>query len=93
MPPRLCGTIILHKPRKNLQVTVSTKETPPYRIAKCLVDIIHPTLNKSQQKVKNSRSFVLQVKTWRIEADEIQVSYHFSYLYPSIKQLRLSCSC
>ena len=37
---------------------VSTIGTPPYGISKYLVDIIQPTLNKSQHKVKNSKPFV-----------------------------------
>ena len=67
-----------------MQVIVSTIGMPPYRISKYLVDIIKPTLNKSQHKVKNSKSFVSQAQTWKIEPDEIQVSYDVTNLYPSI---------
>ena len=56
-----------------MRVIVSAIGTPPYGISKYLVDIIQPTLNKNQHKVKNSRSFVSQAKTWKIEPDEIQV--------------------
>ena len=73
-----------------MQVIVSTIGMPPYRISKYLVDIIKPTLNKSQHKVKNSKSFVSQAQTWKIEPDEIQVymmSQTFIHQYPSIKQL------
>ena len=60
IPPRLYGTIIAHKPEKNfpLRVIASTIGKLPYGISKYLVDIIQPTLNKIQHKVKNSRSFV-----------------------------------
>ena len=60
IPPRLYGTIIAHKPEKNfpLRVIDSTIGKLPYGISKYLVDIIQPTLNKIQHKVKNSRSFV-----------------------------------
>ena len=67
-----------------MRVIVSTIGTPPYGISKYLVDIIQPTLNKSQHKVKNSKSFVSQAQTWKIEPDEIQVSYDVTNLYPSI---------
>ena len=86
IPPRLYGTIKAHKPEKNfpMRVIVSTIGTPPYGISKYLVDIIQPTLNKNHHKVKNSTSFVSQVQTWKIEPDEIQVSYDVTNLYPSI---------
>ena len=67
-----------------MRVIVSTICTPPYGISKYLVDIIQATLNKNQDKVKNSRSFLSQAQTWKIEPDGIQVSYDVSNLYPSI---------
>ena len=67
-----------------MRVIVSTIGTPLYGIPKYLVDIIQPTLNKNQHKVKNSKSFVSQAQTWKIEPDEIQVSYDVTNLYPSI---------
>ena len=73
IPPHLYGTIKACKPEKNfpMQVIVSTIATPPYGISKYFVDIIQPTLNKDQRKVKNSKSFVWQAQTWKIEPDEI----------------------
>ena len=67
-----------------MRVTVSAIGTPPYGISKYLVDIIQPTLNKNQHEVKSPKSFVLQAQTWKIEPDEIQVSYDVTNLYPSI---------
>ena len=67
-----------------MRVIVSTIGAPPYGISKYLVDIILPKLNKNQHKVKNSRSFVSQAQTWKIEPDEIQVSHDVTNLYPSI---------
>ena len=68
IPPRLYGIIKAHKPEKNvpMRVIVSTIGTLPYGILKYLVDIIQPTLNKNQQKVKNPKSFVSQAQTWKI---------------------------
>ena len=67
-----------------MRVIVSTIGTPPFGISKYLVGIIQPTLNKNQHKLKNSKSFVSQAQTWKIEPDEIQVSYDVTNLYPSI---------
>ena len=52
IPPRLYGTIKAHKPEKNypMRTIVSTIETPAYGISKYLVQIIQPTLNKSNSK-------------------------------------------
>ena len=60
IPPRLCGTVKARKPEKNypMRTVVSTIRTPPYGISKYLVKIIQPTLNNSQQKIKNSVEFV-----------------------------------
>ena len=66
-----------------MRVIVSTICTP-YGISKYLVDIIQPTLSKNRHKVKNSKSFVWQAQTWKIEPDQMQVSYDVTNLYPSI---------
>ena len=73
IPPHLYGAIKVHKPEKDfsMRVIVSTIGTPPYGILKYLVDIIQPKLNKNQHKLKNSKSFVSQAQTWKIEPDEI----------------------
>ena len=63
---------------------VSTIGASPYGISNYLVDIIRMTLNKNQYKIKNSRQFVLQAQTWKIEPDVTQVSYDATNLYPSI---------
>ena len=67
-----------------MRVIVSTIGTPPYGRSKYLADIIQPTRNKNHHKVKNSRSFISQAQTWKLEPDEIQVSYDVTNLYPSI---------
>ena len=52
IPPRLYRTIKAHKTEKNypMRTVVSTIETPAYGISKYLVQIIQPTLNKSNSK-------------------------------------------
>ena len=86
IPPHVYGTVNAHEPEKifPMQVIVSTIGTVPYGISKYIVDIIQLTLNKNQHKVKNSRSFVLQAQTRKIEPDGIQFSYDVTNLYSSI---------
>ena len=67
-----------------MRLIVSTVGTSPYGISKYLVDNIQPTLNKNHHNIKNSRSFVSQAQTWKIEPDEIQVLYDVTNLYPSM---------
>ena len=76
IPLRLYGTIKTHKPEKNypMRTIVSTIGTPAYGITKYLVEIIQPTLNKNNNKIQSSTSFVYEAKDWKIEPTEIQVS-------------------
>ena len=86
IPPRMYGTVKAHKPDKDypMRVVVSTIGSPPYGISSYLVKIIQPTLDKCENRLKNSRSFVNKAKTWTISPNEIQVSYDVVNLYPSV---------
>ena len=86
IPPRLYGTIKARKPEKNylMRTIVSTIGTPAYGISKYLVEIIQPTLNKNNNKIQNSTSFVHEAKDWKIEPTEIQVSDDVVNLYLSV---------
>ena len=44
----------------------------------------HSTKTNTKRWVKNSKSFVSQAQTWKIDPDETQVSYDVINLYPSI---------
>ena len=67
-----------------MRTVVSTIGTPPSGISKYLVKVIQPTLNKSQQKIKNSIDFVNKAKSMENIPTEIQVSYDVDNLYPSV---------
>ena len=85
IPPQLNGTIKAHKPEKNypMKTIVSTIGTPAYGISKYLVEIIQPTLNKNNNKVQNSTSFVHEAKGWKVKPTKIQVSQDVENLYRS----------
>ena len=38
----------------------------------------------NQHRVENSKSFALKAQTWKIEPNEIEVSYDVTNLYPTI---------
>ena len=67
-----------------MRTIVSTIGTLAYGIFKYFVQIIHPTLNKSNNKIQNSISFVHEAKDWKIKPSEIQISYDVVNLYPSV---------
>ena len=67
-----------------MRAIVSTIGTPPYGISQYLVELIQPTLNKSNYKIPNSSPFVNEVKIWLVKRNEVQVSYDIINLYPSV---------
>ena len=69
-------TIKAYKSVKNypIRTIASTIGTPAYGIFKYLVEIIQPKLNKNNNKIQNSTSFVHKAKDCKIETTEIQVS-------------------
>ena len=75
--PQLYCTMKAHKPEKNypMRTIVSIKY---------LAEIIPPTINKNNNKIQNSTSFVHGAKDWKIKPTEIQVSYDVVNLYPSV---------
>ena len=58
-----------------MRTTLSIVGAPLYGISKHLVNIIQPTLNRSKNKIKTSSTFIKETKEWRIDLQEIQVSY------------------
>ena len=86
IPPRMYGVIKAHKPEKNypMRIVVSTVGSPAYGISSYLVDLIQPTLDKNETRLKNSKSFVEKAKNWTIGTNEVQVSYDVVNLYPSV---------
>ena len=90
IPPRLYGTIKAHKPEKNypMRTIVSTIGTPAYGISKYLVEIIQPTLNKNNNKIQNSTSFVHKAKDWKIELTESITAQEIKF---SIKDFFSKC--
>nr|XP_047124319.1 uncharacterized protein LOC105844437 [Hydra vulgaris] len=86
VPPRIYGMVKAHKPEKDylMRPVVSTINTPPYGTSEYLVSIIQPTLNKNKNRLINSNSFVNEARQWKIDPNEIQVSFDVVNLYPSI---------
>ena len=86
IPPRLYGVIKAHNPEKcfPMQAIVSTVGTLSYGISQYLVELIHPTRNKSKYKITNSSPFLNKAKNWFVKRNKVQVSYDIVNLYPSV---------
>ena len=86
VPPRMYGMVKAHKPQKDypMRAVVSTIGTPMYGTSKYLVNLLQPTLDKNDTRLRNSTSFVDKARTWNIDASEHQVSFDVTALYPSV---------
>ena len=84
IPPRMYGVIKAHKDNYPMRIIVSTVGTPVYGLSQYLVDLIQPTLNENEIRIKNSSAFVEKAKTWEISSSEVQVSFDVVNLYPSV---------
>ena len=82
--PRLSGLPKIHKEGVPLRGIVSTVGSPFERISRYLIPILRTIQGRSGLFVKNSRQLKERVKEWRVEGDEILVSYDVKSLYPSI---------
>ncbi|XP_065665677.1 uncharacterized protein LOC136087099 [Hydra vulgaris] len=67
-----------------MRLNVSTVGTLTYSISKYLFNIVQPTLNLNETRLKNSQQFVDTAKLWEIDKNEVQVSFDVVNLYPSV---------
>ncbi|XP_065683453.1 uncharacterized protein LOC136096195 [Hydra vulgaris] len=86
IPPRMYGVIKAHKPEKfyPMRIIISTIGTANYGISEFLVKIIQPVLNENLTRLKNSFDFIKKAESWKIDNDEVQVSFDVVNLYPSV---------
>ena len=78
------GAIKAHKENYPMRIIVSTFGTPLYELSHYLVNLIQPTLDKNEIRIKNSNAFVEKAKNWQISQNEVQVSFDVVNLYPSV---------
>jgi len=58
--------------------------SPFEKVSKTLIPILRTIQGRSGLYVKNSRELKEKIKDWRVERNEILVSYDVKNLYPSI---------
>ncbi len=79
---------------------VSTVGSPFQKLSRYLIPILRTVQGRSGLYIKNSRELKEKVKNWRVERNEVLVSYDVKNLYPSIPVdealklvERLLCDC
>ena len=82
--PRLSGLPKIHKDGVPIRGVVSTIGSPFERLSRYLIPILRTIQGRSGLYVKNARELKEKIKNWRIERNEILVSYDVKNLYPSI---------
>ncbi|KFD45032.1 hypothetical protein M513_14091 [Trichuris suis] len=83
-PPELYGLPKVHKPGVPFRPIVSTINSITSELSRYLKKIIKPLTSKEQSFVKNSKTFVNEIRNYNLETDEILVSYDVKELFPSI---------
>ena len=82
--PRLTGLPKVHKEGVPMRGIVSMVGSPFEKVSKTLIPILRTIQGRSGLYVKNSRELKEKIKDWRVERNEILVSYDVKNLYPSI---------
>ncbi len=82
--PRLSGLPKVHKDGVPMRGVVSTIGSPFEKLSRYLIPILRTIQGRSGLYVKNSRELREKVKNWRVDENEILVSYDVKNLYPSI---------
>ena len=82
--PRLSGLPKVHKIGVPLRGVVSTVGSLFEKLSRYLIPVLRTIQGRSGLYVKNSRELKEKVKSWRIDKNEVLVSYDVKNLYPSI---------
>ena len=98
--PRLSGLPKIHKDGVPMRGVVSTVGSPFQKLSRYLIPILRTVQGRSGLYIKNSRELKEKVKNWRVERNEVLVSYDVKNLYPSVPVdealklvERLLCDC
>ena len=82
--PRLSGLPKIHKEDVPMRGIVSTVGSPFEKLSRYLIPILRTIQGRSGLYIKNSRELKEKIKNWRVERNEVLVSYDVKNLYPSI---------
>ena len=83
-PPRIYGLPKLHKPNIPLRPIVSGVNSFAYDLSAYLSDLLSPLTGLTSHTVPNSTSFVQEISSLAIHADETMVSFDVESLFTNV---------
>ena len=86
IPPLFHGRVKLHKVGESLRPIVSTVGSCTYKVAKGTARVLAPYCQQVESYIQNTKELVEEIKSWRIEPDEILVSFDVKLLFTSADQ-------
>jgi len=84
MIPRLYGSPKIHKQGTPLRPIVDYTGSMTYNLSRALADLLKPLVGKSEYYVKNTASFVKDLKDIRLKEDEIMNSHDVVSLFTNV---------
>ena len=83
-PPKLYGLPKIHKQNVPLRPVVCQIDTPTYKLAQHLAKVLSKLRGNTETYVKDSYSFIKDIKTIQINDDESMVSFDVQSLFTSL---------
>ena len=84
LTPQIYGLPKIHKPGIPLRPIVCTINSPTYEVAKMLAKIFTPMTGLTNSFIKNSAHFVEELKKWRLDQDDLMVSFDVKSLFTTV---------
>ena len=83
-PPQLYGLPKIHKKDTPLRPIVSSIDSPTYKLAKHLANILQPLVGTTSSYVKDSEDFVKKLETTDVQHNDIMVSFDVVSLFTKV---------
>lgn len=91
--PRAYGLLKVHKPVLGWRVIVDSTNGPTYKLARFLSDILKNVVGKTERHVKDSWTFVEEIKNLRCPEDHMLISLDVQSLFTNIPTELVVKSC
>lgn len=83
-PPQLYGLPKIHKKGTPLRPIVSSIDSPTYKLAKHLANILQPLVGTTSSYVKDSEDFVTKLEGTDLQEDDVFVSFDVVSLFTKV---------
>ena len=82
--PLFYGKVKLHKEGAPLRPIVSSVGSCTYKVAKGIAKILAPYSQQVESCIRNTKDLMEEILTWKVEPDEVLVSFDVKSLYTSV---------